>query len=230
MDNNNNGSGMAEVLNETDVELEKIMVDEELDEQMPESVAEDGSIAVPAPRHSLATLEVIARMSDNKIETREFIDEWLLLTFDIPTTKEGNKARFEFYKQAYALGAIASTESVYLLPWTAEAEVLAMEKAKVSNSKVIVWSRAKTTKENSMEITRKYDQGLRKILKLIGYRIDKLEYMVQKKYFKRAQRYTIKTEELLESVEAAIMRRGSASMLVHVSILNNRFNQIFAIL
>jgi CRISPR/Cas system-associated protein endoribonuclease Cas2 len=215
-----------------DPELEKIMaeedIDDEIDEILPESPDGDGAIAIPNVRHSMTTLEVMARITDNKIETREFIDEWLLLTFDIPTTKEGNKARTEFYKKAYALGAVMNTESVYLAPWSAEAELMAMELANVSNSRVIVWSRAKTTAEQSHEITRRYDAGLRKILKLVEKRIDALEYMVQKQYYKKAQRFTIKTERLMDTAEKAIARRGSAQLLILSTILNQRFNQIFA--
>ena len=205
-----------------DPELEQLLNDEEVVEEGPE-------LATPPapPKHSLTTIEVVARMTDNKIVTKEFVDEWLLLTFDIPTTKEGSVARNEFYKKAYALGAIQNTESVYLCPWTPEAEVMAMELAKVSNSKVIVWSRAKTTAEASLEITQRYDAGIKKIMSVISKRIDRLEEMIQKKWFKKAQKYTIKTEQLLEHVEAAIIRRGSASMLLHVAILNERFNQAF---
>jgi hypothetical protein len=206
--------------NKLDQELEKI-----LEEDEKEGDIVSGVLAAPGPNFS--AIEVMARITDNKIETREIVDKWLLLTYDLPVSKEGNRARNEFYKQARHLGAVQNTESVYLLPWTTDAEIMAMELADVKSARVIVWT-AQTSEEQSKEITRRYDAGLRPTLKLIEERIDRLEYMMIKGWYKKAEKYTIKTERILLDLEAAVVRRGSAQMLILVTILRQRFNQAFA--
>jgi hypothetical protein len=214
-----------EVEVKTDQELEKLILE---DDEPGNEVPEDQTTAVELgpTKPNFSTLEVIARITDNKIETREIVDKWLLLTFDIPISKEGNKARTEFYKEAYRLGAVQNTESVYLTPWTPQAELMALKLAEVSNSRVIVWT-AQTSAEQAQEITHRYDKGLMPILKLVEKRIDTLDYFIQKGYHKRAQRYTIKTERILNDLEAAIIRRGSAQMLILISILKTHFGQAF---
>lgn len=207
-----------------DQEMKEILEEEEEEE----GTTEESETPTELKAHNVSTLELLARITGNKIETKEVIDEWMLITFDIPTTQEGNKARSEFYKKAYALGAVQNTESVYLCPWTADAELMTLEIAAVSDSRVIVFSRAKTSVEQSREITRRYDNGLKKVIRIIRGRIDKLEYMIQHKYYKRAQRYTTKTERLLTQLENAVIRRGSAQMLIEVSVLFQRFNSVFA--
>jgi len=174
-----------------------------------------------------STLEVMARITENKIQCREIVDRWLLLTYDIPCNEEGNKARAQFYKDAIRLGAVQNTESVYLCPWTSEIEAMAFKLAETSGSKVIVWS-AQTSEKQAEEITQRYDKGLQPILKLLEQRIDTLNWMIQQGYFKKARRYTIKTERILNNLEQAIVRRGSAQMLIMVSILRQRFSGAFA--
>ncbi len=81
-----------------------------------------------------ASLEVLARMTDTHIEAREICDRWLLLTYDIPKNTAGNKARHEFLKKARELGATRHTDSTYLMPWTPDAEMLALEVARTGKA------------------------------------------------------------------------------------------------
>ena len=37
------------------------------------------------------------------------VKEWILITYDLPNTVEGNKARFAFLKQAPKIGAVMHT-------------------------------------------------------------------------------------------------------------------------
>ncbi len=60
-----------------------------------------------------SSLEVMARLTDSKIDAREICEKWLLITYDIPKTDEGDKARREFLNNA-ALG-LTSPESRFIL-------------------------------------------------------------------------------------------------------------------
>lgn len=51
-----------------------------------------GGVAV-AEKPDTDSLEVMARLMDVDIETREICDKWFLITYDIPHTKEGDRAK-----------------------------------------------------------------------------------------------------------------------------------------
>jgi hypothetical protein len=173
------------------------------------------------------SLDVMARISDSKIETREIVKNWLLLCFDIPVTPEGIKMRNEFYKETARLGAVQCTESNYLCPWTSEVEAMALKLADVSNSRVIVWS-AQTSESQAEEITKRYDAGLKPRIKEIEERIEHLNYLIEHKQYGRAKNYTEVTERLLIEMEHAVVNRGSAILLIHLENLKVRFNMAFA--
>jgi len=87
-----------------------------------------------------STLEIMARMTDTPINIREVVDKFLMITYDLPHTEEGDRARREFLAVAHSIGAAKHTESVYLLPWTPEAEVLALELSRVKDGEVFIWT------------------------------------------------------------------------------------------
>jgi hypothetical protein len=169
-----------------------------------------------------STLEILARMTDTKIEAREIVDKWLLMTYDIPVSEEGNKARYQFYLKARHLGATQHTESVYLMPWMPEAELMALDLAKIG--KVIVWTAAATTESQAAEITARYDKALIPVLKEISTRIDRIAVLVEKEKSGLAQKMVEKTETMIKDMEKAILRRGSASMLIYLLTIKQRFD------
>jgi hypothetical protein len=169
-----------------------------------------------------STLEVLARMTDTKIEAREIVDKWLLMTYDIPVTEEGNKARYQFYLKARHLGATQHTESCYLMPWVPEAELMALDLAKIG--KVIVWTAAVTTEAQAAEITQRYDRALMPVLKEISSRIDRITNLIEKEKTGLAQKMVEKTEIMIKDMEQAILRRGSASMLIYLLTIKQRFD------
>ena len=105
-------------------------------------------------KEQTASLRAMSALSDTPVNIREVIDDWVLITFDIPTTEEGNKVRSEFYKVARRVGALQHTESVYLMPLTTETEMLALELSRIGN--VFIWT--STPAENEARgITDNYD-------------------------------------------------------------------------
>lgn len=167
------------------------------------------------------SLEVMSRLLGAEIETRDIVDRWLLLTYDIPHNEEGDKARREFLNEAKLMGATQHTESVYLLPWTPEAELAALRIARVGQA--IVWTSSVTDKTMAKEITRKYDAGIKPILDEIANRIDRMVEHREAKHYKRLAKMFEKTEKMLNAIERAILRRGSKELLIYLGTLRARF-------
>jgi hypothetical protein len=167
------------------------------------------------------TLEVLARMTGNKIEVRDIITKFLLITYDIPVTVAGNKARSKFLAEARIVGATAFTESVYLMPWTPEAELIALQVAKVGRA--VVWTSAVTDEAQAAEITKGYDANLKKIMDEANRRIERMSLLISTKQENIARRMWKKTNRIMTSLESAITRRGNIQFYVLFCIMNKRF-------
>ena len=171
-----------------------------------------------------SSIEVLARLSDVEIDTREICDKWLLLTYDIPQSEKGNKARRRFLQTAKLIGATRHTDSVYLMPWTSAAEGLALQLAKAGE--VCVWTSQTTDEGKAQEITKSYDRGLVPILDEVVERIDKIDDHLNKKHFKLADKMMTKTEKMLAGIKQAIIRRGSAELFIYLTTIERRFNAL----
>jgi len=169
-------------------------------------------------------LEVLARLADTEIEARELVDKWLLITYDIPKSEAGDRARREFLNQARMIGATRHTDSVYLMPWTKHAEVLALQLARAGE--VCVWTSQTTDEVKAAEITKNYDKGLQPQLDEISERVDKIAYNISKERMKRAYKMLDKTERMLDNMEQAIIRRGSAQLYVLLTLIKERFQGV----
>ena len=173
---------------------------------------------------SKESLETVATLSGSKIDIRDVCDHWLLLTYDLPCTPEGDMARREFLATAASMGATRHTDSVYLMPWSPPAEALALQLAKTGD--VVVWSSKPATPEKAAEVTKAYDASLVPTLDEIGERIDRQVEYEKKGYWKRALRMYPKTERLLDDIDAAIRRRGSQPLMIYLELLQKRFAQL----
>lgn len=172
---------------------------------------------------SQESMEVLARLTNTEINVREVCDQWLLLTYDLPHNEAGDKARRKFLLESLAIGATRHTDSVYLMPWTTAAEMLALQLSRVTGGDVVVWRSNATSPEQAKEITKNYDASLRPILDDIAERIDRINEYQGKRYFKRANKMMVKTEKMLAQMEQAVLRRGSASLYIILEILQRRF-------
>jgi len=171
------------------------------------------------------TLEVMARITDNPIKIKKVVEKWLLLTYDLPHTPTGDRARALFLNRASAIGATRHTDSVYLMPWSPEAERMALELARTEGADVIVWAQA-TPLDREEEITRNYDHSLRPKLDEISERLDRMNFYIRKSQPKRAAILTEKTERLLQEAEVAINRRDSDTLQLRLETLKARFAQV----
>jgi hypothetical protein len=173
---------------------------------------------------SIEGMEVLARMTDSKIKLRSIIDKWLLITYDLPNNEAGDKARAEFLIKASAVGATRHTDSVYLMPWSPEAETLALELAKTEGGEVIAWAQAEPLNHKE-DITAGYDAALKPIMKEISARLDKMMSYRHDNHQKRVIQMIPKTERLLQNAEAAVTRRGSEVLAIWLELLKQRYQQ-----
>ena len=171
-----------------------------------------------------SSLEVMARLTDTKIETHEICDKWFLITYDIPKTEEGDKARREFLAQAKLKGAVSHTDSVYLMPWTPDAEAIALGLAKVGD--VCVWTSQTTDNLQAIEVTKNYDKSLGESIDEIVERLDKIESYIVLDQNGRAYRMIPKTDLMVEEMDKAIMRRGSAALLTNFLLIKARYQSL----
>lgn len=168
---------------------------------------------------------VMARLTDTPLpDVREICDKWILLTYDLPHNENGDRARREFLVNARMIGATRNTDSVYLMPWTKQAEMLALQLARVGE--VCVWTSETTDENKAAEITRSYDTGLKPQLKEISERVDKIAYHLDNNHQKRANKMIEKTEKLLNAIEQAIIRRGSAELYLMLMVIKKRFRLV----
>lgn len=171
-------------------------------------------------KQDIKSIQVMARLADIPIEATEIVGQWLLLTYDIPKSETGDKARREFLKKAYAIGATQHTASVYYMPWTPEAENLAFDVATVG--KACVWTSRPTDDEQAVILTKRYDVGLEELLDKIVERIDKLEYHWKAEHYKRCEQMAEKTRAKLNGLLDAVQRRGSKDLQIYANIIDRR--------
>lgn len=159
-----------------------------------------------------AELEVTAALSGVEIKTREICDKWILLTYDLPHTEEGDKARREFLLNARRLGACQHTESVYLLPYTAAAGEACLELAKAG--KLFVWTSESTNPIQAKEVTRNYDAELREMLKKLSKRVDRMIELKKGNKFGILNKMREKTDEMMSALGDAVRRRESLDLAI----------------
>lgn len=164
-------------------------------------------------------------MTDSRIQVRDVVDKFLLLTYDLPDTEAGNKARTHFLTEARAIGAVSHTESVFMMPWSPAAEALALNLAKTEGGEVICWAQAQPLNK-AEEITQRYDNALKPIMKEISGRLDKMGDYMHLKQRGRFLKMMPKTERLLANAEAAVTRRGSEVLTIWLELLKGRFAQM----
>ena len=107
------------------------------------------------------------------------------------------------------------------MPWTKSAEIIALQLARVGE--VCVWTSQTTDEARAREITQNYDKGLEPQLDEISERLDRIAENLDKKRYKRAHKMMDKTERMLNNMEGAIVRRGSAQLYVMLTLLKRRF-------
>jgi hypothetical protein len=173
----------------------------------------------------LASLKLMAALSGVEVKTREICSEFYLLTFDLPTTEEGNKARAKFYERARRAGAVPHTESVYYLPTCPESELAIVEVAEAGNA--FVWTANVKDEDKARILTEKYDKSVNNdILKELNERVTKMEKHAEDGKEAVVNRMRKKTQKMLVDAAGIAARRGSEKLARQVEKLKTRCEEI----
>ena len=154
-------------------------------------------------------LKAQAVILEAPVQVKEIVEEFLLITYDVPVSDEGNKARTEFLQRAASIGAVMHTESVYYMPWTQVADITALKLSKIG--KVYAWY-AKADPETARDLTRHYDQQVMSWIDELDKRLDKIMGHINDGHIKLAHRMIERTLPMISEQEAIIKRRGSPAL------------------
>lgn len=161
-------------------------------------------------------LEILAKLKD--VPTRDasgnpivksIVKEWLLVTYDIPATDAGHRARREFLKKVKWAGGVQHTESVYLIPATPLADLAALDAASAGKSYIFLSSTSEAVTE---KLTEEYDAKVGEYFSEVEKRIASIMSHVLDKHYKLAENMVEKTIPMLQGLELASVQRGSLDM------------------
>ena len=172
--------------------------------------------------NKVAALKVMAVLGNVPLEVKEFQTSWFLITYDMPHSPEGDKARHEFLVNAATIGAIQHTESVYLLPWIPEANMEAIKLAEVG--KVYVWYAKASDEMQAADLTREYDRGLRKRLEKLEARAIKILEHASQHHDKRAESMLEHTWPVFNGLARAVAARGSVDLAEYMEGIRTALN------
>ena len=103
------------------------------------------------------------------------------------------------------------TRSVYLMPWSDQAEIAAFEVTKAGQA--FLWTSTAKTKEKQRELTTFYDKEIDERLNEIKDRIKRIKKHQENDEERPANRMFRKTGELLEEISNTVANRSSITIL-----------------
>ncbi len=134
---------------------------------------------------------------DQQAEVKELLSDWVLISYDIPAKEK--QLRRTFIRDAIALGAEQFTESCYLLPFGDKAMELANKLESAGHA--VVWQAHMPDEAKALEITAKYQDGVKGRCQVIEQRLVIAMDYIQKGWLKRARIMGRKTGKLLQELE-----------------------------
>lgn len=168
------------------------------------------TMTVEKHEEQLAALKALSQIFEIPITIKNFENSWILFTYDLPNTKEGIKARYEFLNKSRWLGATQHTESVYLMPWTDRANAVALELAKTG--KVYLWYTKVGDEQQAVNLTRDYDSGLAARIEELVRRVDKILEQAKDDHKGQVNRMAESTWEKINGIGRAVLERGDDSL------------------
>lgn len=163
-----------------------------------------------------------------QIEVKEVMDSFSLITYDLPATKEGNRARHKLLMMARLVGAIQYTESVYLAPFSRLIDVGVLQAAEFG--KVIVWISTPQDTNKLKEITIAYDSKILEVFKETEERLAKITKHIEDGQFGLANKMLTKTESQINNLVKVAVARGSQILYDKWSTMKTQFDACSALL
>lgn len=142
-----------------------------------------------------------------QIEVKEILDKFVLVTYDIPATKEGSHARSQFLERAKIRGAVMLGESNYLAPASLLNDLQILKTAEVG--KVYIFVSELQDESDRIDVTRKYDKRILEVFKETEERLGKIGKHIEDGKFGLAHKMLPKTEEQVNNLVKVAVARGS---------------------
>ncbi len=161
----------------------------------------------------LKLAETVAKLRGVAIQTRELMNDVLLVTYDIPVTEDGKEARQKFLKIAPRIGAVMHSRSVYLMPNTQQAQMAAVELSNTVGGEVYIWT-TKIEGEQAQKITAFYDKKINEQIDKIFERLDKEQKLIEGGKDGMADRMHRKSINLFNQVLFSCVQRGSGADVI----------------
>ena len=158
----------------------------------------------------LVALQMLAKISELPLSVKQFHSDWILLTYDLPNTKEGTKARYAFLNRARYLGAMMHTESVYLMPHTDAANAAAIVLAEAGD--VYLWYTKAGSEAQSVSLTNNYDQRLAAEIAKVKERVSRISYHSHEGHDRQVRRMARGTWTMIDGLSKAVVSRGSTEL------------------
>lgn len=162
----------------------------------------------------LKLAQAIAKIQGVEIHPRELVDEWILLTYDIPVNEEGNKSRYKWLKLAPRIGAVMHSRSVYLMPNTSQAQLAGVELSKTIGATVYMWTSKVVAGMTNADVTAFYDSKINEQIDEINSRMEAEGLLITEQKMGMAERMHKKTVNLFAQALFAVAQRGSGANVI----------------
>ncbi len=174
----------------------------------------------------LGLAKMMAQMKGIDFQHRDLVDKWILLTYDLPVTPEGNKIRSDFLKSAPKMGAVMQNRSVYLMPLTNETQVAALNLSKAYGGSVYCWTSEMMDEEINRNLTELYDMRVGEVVTTIRTRINKIKQHIKDEKFRFAKMMVKKTIALFNNAMYSTAQRGNKETFHTLEKLYNELAEI----
>lgn len=131
-------------------------------------------------------------------DIKEIEDNYILICYDIPATKEGNKLRKQVLKDMSNIGAVGFTQSVYYMPYSDKAFQLANEIKERGHS--VVWVSQQKDKKVAVQLKVNYEEHLKMRCAYIEQRLVMMAQHIEGGRLGKAKRMADKTTRLLSQL------------------------------
>lgn len=166
----------------------------------------------------LKSIKAMSAFANTEVNIRPLVDKWILLTYDLLVTKAGEEARSKFLANARRIGAVKHTNSVYLMPWTPQAELAALQVAAIGDAYLWI-SEAK----DMAQLTKEYDKKTDVLFDEIEERLDKIEGHLIQDHPGIATRMLDKTGPMIDSLVEITTNRGNVDSYERVAKLKDKY-------
>jgi hypothetical protein len=131
------------------------------------------------------------------VEVKEIVQDYILIVYDIP--QNSPKMRKVILKRLAEIGGIMHTDSCYLLPYSADAMILANQISTCGD--VVVWKSKQEDEHVAKLITMKYEQHLHNRCTVIWQRLEIIADHLKNERLGKAHVMAWKTKKFLDQLK-----------------------------